>query len=120
MKRQNGVSLSGFLMVLVVLAFVALLGFKIFGPYKQFFTIQKTFKTLAANPEVKSGGKREFVLAWSKFAMTDGEINVLGADDIEVAKEGNEVIISANYAVKVPLFKNVSLMFDFAPTSAAK
>ena len=44
MKRQNGVSLGGFLMVLVVLAFVALLGFKIFGPYKQFFTIQKTFK----------------------------------------------------------------------------
>ena len=117
MKRQNGVSLGGFLMVLVVLAFVALLGFKIFGPYKQFFTIQKTFKTLAANPEVKSGGKREFVLAWSKFAMTDGEINVLGADDIEVAKEGNEVIISANYTVKVPLFKNVSLMFDFAGSS---
>ena len=82
--------------------------------------IQKTFKTLAANPEVKSGGKREFVLAWSKFAMTDSEINVLGADDIEVAKEGNEVIITANYTVKVPLFKNISLMFDFAPTSAAK
>ncbi|NBR27338.1 MAG: DUF4845 domain-containing protein [Betaproteobacteria bacterium] len=120
MKKQNGVSLSGFLMVLVALAFVALLGFKIFGPYKQFFTIQKTFKTLAANPEVKNGGKREFVLAWSKYAMTDGDINVLSGEDIDVAKEGNEIVISANYTVKVPLFKNISLMFDFAPTSAAK
>ena len=52
--------------------------------------------------------------------MTDGEINVLGADDIEVTKEGNDVVISANYTVKVPLFKNISLVFDFAPTSAAK
>lgn len=120
MKRQNGVSLSGFLMVLVVLAFVALLGFKIFGPYKQFFTIQKIFKTLSLTPEVKNGGKREFVLAWSKYAMTEGDVNVVAADDIEVTKEGNDVIITANYTVKVPLFKNISLMFDFAPTSAAK
>ena len=95
-------------MLLVVLAFVALLGFKIFGPYKQFFTIQKIFKTLALAPEVKNGGKREFVLAWSKYAMTDGDINVLSGEDIDVAKEGNEIVISANYTVKVPLFKNIS------------
>jgi len=120
MKKQSGVSLSGLLMVLVVLAFIALLGFKIFGPYKQFFTVQKIFKTLAADPEVKNGGKREFVIAWSKYAMTEGDVNVLAADDIEVAREGKEVTISANYTVKVPLFKNISLMFDFAPTSAAK
>jgi hypothetical protein len=119
MKKQLGVSLTGLLIFIVVLTFVALLGFKVFGPYKQFFTVQKIFKTLALSPEVKNGGRREFVVAWSKYAMTD-DIGVVSADDIEVTKDGNEVVISTSYSVRVPLFKNISLLIDFMPTSAAK
>jgi hypothetical protein len=44
----------------------------------------------------------------------------LGGDEIELTKEGNELIISASYSVRVPLVKNISLMIDFAPSSAAK
>jgi hypothetical protein len=119
MKKQYGVSLTGLLITIVVLTFVALLGFKVFGPYKQFFTVQKVFKSLAVSPEVKNGGRREFVVAWSKYAMTD-DVNVVAADDIELTKDGNELVISASYSVRVPLFKNVNLLIDFAPTSAAK
>jgi uncharacterized protein YneF (UPF0154 family) len=120
MKKQRGVSLGGLIMVLIALMVVALLGFKIFGPYKQFFTVQKVFKTLAVNPEVKNGGKREFINAWSRYSVTEPEINVITADDVELTKEGNDLVITAVYAVRVPLFKNISLMFDFAPSSAAK
>ena len=120
MKKQRGVSLSGLLMVLVVLAVCALLGFKIFGPYKQFYTIQKVFKTLSVDPTVKSGGRREFMNAWGKYAMTEGDVNVVSSDEIELTKEGNDLLITASYSVRVPLFKNISLLFDFTPSSAAK
>jgi Domain of unknown function (DUF4845) len=120
MKKQKGVSLGGLLVVVVALIICVLFGFKIFGPYKQFYTIQKIFKTLAVNPEIKDGGRREFVAAWSKYATTERDVNVLGGDEIELTKDGNELIISASYSVRVPLVKNISLMFDFAPSSAAK
>ncbi len=39
---------------------------------------------------------------------------------LEINKDGNDLVLSASYSVKVPLVANVSLLIDFAPTSAAK
>jgi len=118
MKKQLGVTLSGMLMVSVVLILVILLGLKLFNPYTQYFAIQKTFKTLSMNVEVRNGGRREFNNAWSRYAQIES-INVITGDDVEFTKEGNSVTISASYSVKVPLFRNFSLLIDFAPTSGA-
>ncbi len=46
-------------------------------------------------------------------------ITAINGDDIEITKSGNNVIISASYQVKVPLFKNYTLLIDFNPTSAS-
>ena len=117
MKKQLGVTITGLIMTIFVLLMVALLGFKVFEPYKQYFTVQKVFKQIALNPEVKAGGRREFGIAWSKFAMTD-DLSAISGDDVELTKEGNDLVISARYSVRVPLFKNISLLIDFAPSSA--
>ncbi len=60
MKKQLGVSLSGLLIFSVVLIFVALLGFKLFKPYTEYFAIQKIFRTIATKPEVRNGTRRDF------------------------------------------------------------
>ena len=117
MKKQRGVSLGGLLMVLFLVIFAALLGFKLFTPYMQYFSIQKTFKSLSQNPEVKSGTRRDAMGAWSRYAQIEN-ITAISGDDIEITKEGNEVVLSASYSVKVPLFHNISLLIDFNPTSA--
>ena len=119
MKRQTGVSLSGLIVILFLVFFVALLGFKLFTPYSQYFTIQKTFKALAANPELKSGNQKEIASAFQRYAQIDG-ISAIEPADIEVSKEGNDITISASYAARVPLFANISLVIDFNATSAAK
>jgi hypothetical protein len=116
MNRQRGVSLSGLLMVSVVLILVLLLGFKLFAPYTEYFAIQKVFKTLSQKPEVKNGGKREFMQGWAAYATIE-RIGAIGGDEIEITREGTNVHFSASYQVKVPLFKNFSLLIDFNPTS---
>jgi hypothetical protein len=116
MNRQRGVTLSGLLLVSVVLIFVLLLGFKLFTPYAEYFAIQKVFKTLAQKPEVKNGGKREFIQAWASYAQIE-RISAFGGDEIEITRDGTNVYLSASYTVKVPLFKNISLVIDFNPTS---
>lgn len=119
MKKQLGVSISGLLMVLAALSVVALLGFKLVEPYQQFFTIQKVFKQLAADPEVRNGGPGNLKVAWAKYAMVE-KMDVIGPEDFEVVKDGNSVVISAAYSVRISLFKNINLLIDFTPTSAAK
>jgi hypothetical protein len=37
--------------------------------------------------------------------------------DLDITKEGGELVISFAYTRKVPLFHNVSLVFDFAGAS---
>ena len=119
MKKQMGVSLGGLIMVLFVLIFVALLGFKLFTPYSEYFTIQKAFKQMAANPEVKGGNRAALMAAWFPVAQI-GNVKAISGDDIEFAQDGNVVTISASYTARIPLFSNISLVIDFAPTSTGK
>jgi len=97
---------------------VLLLGFKVFTPYTEYLAIQKIFKTLANNPEVKNGSKREFIQAWASYAQIEN-VSAIGGDEIEILREGGRLTISASYQKKVPLFKNVSLLIDFNPSSAS-
>jgi len=115
MRHQRGVTLSGLLVSCVVIIFVALLGFKLFTPYTEYFSIKKTFKSIAANPEVKNGGKREMTQVWERYATIE-RITAINGNDIEVTKEGNTMELSASYTVKVPLFANLSLLIDFHPS----
>jgi hypothetical protein len=118
MKKQLGVSLSGLIMVCVVVILVLLLGFKVFTPITEYLAIQKIFKSLANDPEVKSGGKGEFSRKWASYAQIEN-ISAISGDDLEITRDGGNMTISATYQKKVPLFKNVSLLIDFSPTSAS-
>jgi hypothetical protein len=119
MKKQTGVSLSGLLVILVMLFFAALLGFKLFTPYMEYFTIQKNFKAMAANPELKNAPRKDVLNAFERYRIIDNT-SAITAEDIEITKDGNNIVISATYSVKVPLIANISLLLDFVPTSAAK
>jgi len=118
MKNQRGVSLSGLLMVSVVLILVLLLGFKLFTPYTEYFSIQKVFRNLVVKPEVRNGTRREAMAAWAPFAQIE-RISAISGDDIEITKDGNTVVISAAYQARVPLFKNFTLLIDFNPSASS-
>ena len=119
MKEQRGIGLTGLIVGVVLLVMGALLGFKLFTPYTEYFTIQKTFKALTQNPALKSGNHREILAAYRRYTMIDN-VTAISEDDIEVTKDGNTFVLSASYSVKVPLVANVSLLIDFAPSSASK
>ena len=119
MKKQRGVSLLGLIAGLVLLGAGALLGFKLFTPYMQYFTIQKTFRAIAQIPEVRNGTRKDVLNAYQRYALIDS-ITAIAEEDIEITKTGNAVVLSANYSVKVPLVANFSLVVDFAPSSGPK
>jgi len=113
MKRQQGVSLSGLLIVSVVLVAVAIMGFKLFPSYADYLKVKKALTDIAHNPEYK-GSIPEIRAAFGRRAAIDDFKNV---QDIDITKEGNSVVISANWSVKVPLFYNISACMDFEARS---
>ena len=55
----------------------------------------------------------EFGQAFGKFADID-QISDVTPTDLDIAKEGNQVVISVAYEKKVKLFGPVSLIIDYA------
>jgi hypothetical protein len=54
--------------------------------------------------------------SYAKRAEIDN-IKSLSEKDLDITKEGGELVISFAYTRKVPLFKNVSIVFDFEGAS---
>jgi hypothetical protein len=116
MKRQKGVSLSGLLLASVFLIVCLLLSFKIVPVLFEFNAIQRNFKGMAQDPALRGASREQVRRAFISRAMVD-DIKAVSADAVEITREGTELVVSADYDVKVPLFRNVSACFDFHPSS---
>jgi len=113
-NRQLGVSLIGLILGSVVLIFVLLLGMKTLPPYLEFFTAKKFITQIAQ--EQRGGSVYEIRKAWQlKTAIED--VTSITEKDLEITKEGGEVVISFAYRKDVPLFANVGVYLDFAANS---
>jgi hypothetical protein len=116
MKKEQGVSLTGLLMASVFLIVIVLLGLKIVPVLLEYNAIQRNFRSMAQDPALRGATKEQVRRAFVSRAMVD-DIKTVSADQIEITREGNELVVSAAYDVKVPLFRNVSACFDFHPSS---
>ena len=113
-NKQTGVSLSGLMIVLAILAVLALLGMKVGPAYAEFMTAKKTIKAIAQ--EKRNASVAEIRKAWNQRTMID-EVAVISDKDLDITKDGGEVVISFAYKKEVPLFSNVGLYLDFAANS---
>jgi len=115
MKRQRGVTFVGMVFIAGLIVFVAIIGLKLIPGYIEYFTVVNHLRELARSPEAR-GTPREIQLAFSKRAQVD-DIKAVTPDDLEITKEGNNVIITAAYSTKVKLFGNLSACIDFEASS---
>ena len=116
MRRQEGVTLSGFIVVAVIGVFALLAVFKIGPPYWEYLSIQKQLKAISNDPGVRTGDRRAVDSAFVSRATIEN-ITAITYADVQISKEGNDVVLSAEYSVKVPLFANLSACMDFNPSS---
>ena len=115
MHKQTGVSLSGLLIALVILIVVGLVGLKVTPAYIEFFTAKKAIVAVALETK-GAGGVSELRRAFDRRAQIDS-IEVVAGKDLEITKDGNDVVINFSYRKEVPLFSNLGIYFDFTASS---
>jgi hypothetical protein len=54
--------------------------------------------------------------AFDRRAAVD-DITAISPADLEITKDGNEIVISFAYEKRIPLFYNISVLIDFAGSS---
>ena len=116
MKRQKGLTLTGMILSSILVVMLLLLAFKIVPVYVEYYAIEKQLKAMALDPKLRNPSRAAIEGAWASRAVVDNLTSMTG-DQIEINREGNEVVLSGQYSVKVPLFRNVAACFDFKPSS---
>ncbi|MBA3997900.1 MAG: DUF4845 domain-containing protein [Candidatus Accumulibacter sp.] len=117
MHRQRGVALSGLLFWGVIIAVVAMLGIKVAPAVIDYYTILKNVKAVAASssgrtvPEIRN--------AYSKYSEVD-HTKTLEPSDLDISKDGNEIVIAFSYEKRIHLFANVSLLIEFQGSSSGR
>ena len=115
--RQRGLSFFGFIFGAFVLVLASIGGLKLIPAYIEDAKINNLFTAIANDPEMQRAGPRDIKMSFNKRASIDN-ITAVKADDIEITTSGGRLVLSASYAVKVPLIANASLYLEFNPTSA--
>lgn len=97
----------------VVLVFVALLAIKLAPSYIEYAQIKKTISVVVQSGAANTASVAEIRKAFDRNAQIN-DITAITSQDLDITKDGNDVVISFAYPKKVPLFSNVSLLIEFA------
>ena len=113
--RQDGLTMTGFLFTAIVAVAVVMIGFRMLPPYIEYFTVKKIMaKTL---DDAKQGfSLYQFRRDFDLKASADYIDSVKGSD-IEVNKEGNNLVATASWTRTLHLVGNVSLLLEFEATA---
>lgn len=112
-KSQRGMTIIGWLVLLVPVAIIGYAGIRIAPVYLNYFKVVKALEQTASeskdvavlNPaEVRRSLERRFDVEY---------VDTPEAKDIDVHREGDHWVAIAKYEQVEPLFANVSLLMEF-------
>ena len=117
MNKQRGVTISGLMVWGIIISLVAVLGMKVVPEYIAYYKIVKSVESVAANASGKTVA--EIRSAYDKYADAN-VIATITAADLDISKEGNDVVVAFAYDKKIPLFYNVNLLIEFSGSSSGR
>jgi hypothetical protein len=114
---QRGISLSGLLVWGVIIALVAITAMKVVPEVIEYTKILSSIKAVAQDPGLKQASVGDVRKAYERRAIVD-QIAAITSQDIDISKDGNNLVLSFAYTKRIPLFGPVSLLIDFEGSTA--
>jgi hypothetical protein len=112
-KQQYGVSIMGLLTALVIVIVLALFAMKVVPSVLEYRTAKAAIQAVARSGVTNVQDARR---AFDNRATIDN-ITSVRPTDLEVTREGNQMVIAFAYRKEIPLFTGVGLYLDFAANS---
>jgi len=114
--RQDGLTILGFLFVAAVVVACVMIGFRLTPAYIEYYSVEKALiQALADTKDYRSPAD---VRKAFQARADAGYIESVRGADIEITKQGNEVVASASWTRKLHLVGNVSLFVDFEASAS--
>jgi Tfp pilus assembly protein PilE len=113
-RHQQGLTLVGLILVLAVVGAIAVLALKVTPTVTEYFSIKKAIASVKAT----GGSIPEMRAAFNRQAEV-GYIDAISGTDLDIAKNGDDAEISFAYQKTIPLVGPVSLLIDYAGSTAS-
>jgi len=111
-RFQQGASFTSTLVALVVAGIFITVGFKLFGPYWEHFTINSIVRQVSEDPDELSKSVREIRRDFDKKFLIN-QVSLPDKDSLQVRLEEGVLYFDLVYEVRVPMFYNVDAMITF-------
>lgn len=117
MRKHSGMTLIGFIFVLIIAAFFALMAMRLVPPYIEYFGVVKAMKALANEPDAShlSLSQVRARLAFKASFQYVGD-DTLNARAIRLERERGQVNLVVQYDKQVPFLYNVDFLLHFNKT----
>jgi Domain of unknown function (DUF4845) len=111
-NRQRGLSIIGLIFIGLIVVGLLTIGFKVVPAVIEYVAIERAIQ------KIKNEGRTvpEIQAAFGRHATID-DITSINERDLDITKEGDQIVISYAYQKKIPIIDNVSLVIDFAGTT---
>lgn len=111
--RQDGLSLSGFIFVLIILGLVAVVGMKVVPTVVEYAAIKKAISTAQA-----SGTTAKEIQDSFEKQRTTAYIESVSSKDLEITKTADGFDVTIAYEKRIPLFGPASLLIDYVASTS--
>ena len=112
---QRGITLIGFVFVLIVLGFFAYLGMRIIPMYIEYFSVVKSIKHVASQPGIGTAGEHKIRDLLSR-EFDIGYVESIQDKDVKIKQMPGAVELSVDYEVRKHGASNIDLVGHFQKT----
>ena len=113
--HERGWTMIGAVVILCLLAFVVLIGFRLVPMYLDYFTVQSSLESLRSQPEVARMSKYD-ILASIQRRFDVGYVDVVTAKDVKIKQDKDGRFVELVYEDRRPLLANLEIVGKFNKT----
>ena len=111
-ERMAGMSVTGWMFVIIVVVIFATAATKIIPAFMDYNTISGAIQNVMSDKRVGLLSDQEVRTdLWRRFNINN--IDVLPVDDIEIIKENGQMTIRVDYEVRENFIKNIDFVISF-------
>ena len=108
-QRQRGMTILGMILVLIMVAFVALIGMKVIPMYIQYYSIKSTIESVRKEPMLAQWTPTDIQKAIDR-RFTIGYVENVKASDLKIRNERNIRVLELKYDDERELFYGLYVM----------
>lgn len=111
-RKQNGMTAIGWMLVIGLIVFFAILAMRTFPIYMEGFKVRGSLESLKGQPGITKKSKAEIIrLLFNRFDIED--IENVSREDIFIEKNNGVLTVTIDYEIRKPIMGNMDIVGKF-------